>query len=110
VFIAFHEPRFPADINTDPFWSVLLTHSDKVRAVLWAHTHVYGRRRLPDSNGGIELINAGAAGNTRHFDGMNTWVQIAVSGRNASFRAIQAPDKTRDFRVTDRWRRMMNDE
>ena len=47
VFITFHEPRFPADTRSDPFWNMLLRHSDKVRAVLWGHTHVYGRRSLP---------------------------------------------------------------
>ena len=104
VFITFHEPRFPADVHSDPFWSMLLKHTDKVRAVLVGHTHVYGRRFLSNSRGGIELINAGAAGNTRHFDGMNTFVQVSIDGKDAAFRTVQAPDKTRDFKVTDSWK------
>jgi hypothetical protein len=101
IFVSFHEPRFPADVHSDPFWGMLLKHTDKVRAVFVGHTHIYGRRFLPDSRGGIELINAGAAGNTGHFDGMNTFVQISIDGKNAAFRAVQAPDKTKDFKVTD---------
>ncbi|HYA43412.1 MAG TPA: metallophosphoesterase [Syntrophobacteraceae bacterium] len=103
VFISFHEPRFPADVHTDPFWSMLLKHTDKVRAVLAGHTHVYGRRFLSNSRGGIDLINVGAAGNTHHFDGMNTFVQVGIDGKDAVFRAVQAPDKTDDFKVADRW-------
>jgi predicted phosphodiesterase len=101
IFIAFHEPRFPADVHSDPFWGMLLKHTDKVRAVFVGHTHVYGRRFLSNSHGGIELINAGAAGNTRHFDGKNTYVQVSIDGKDAAFRTVQAPDKTKDFKVTD---------
>ncbi|SPF37264.1 conserved exported hypothetical protein [Syntrophobacter sp. SbD1] len=108
VFISFHEPHFPADIHSDPFWGMLLKHTGKVRAVFWGHSHIYARRYLPDSYGGIELINAGAAGNTGHFDGMNTYVEVAVDGKHVSFRAVQAPDKTRDFRVTDSWKAKAN--
>jgi hypothetical protein len=104
VFITFHEPYFPADLHLDPFWDLLLKHSGKVRAVLWAHTHSYARRYVPDSHGGIELINAGAAGNTGHSDGMNTFVQIGIDGKDLAFRVVQAPDKTKDFKVTDTWK------
>ncbi len=103
VFIAFHEPHFPPLLRSDPFWSLLLEHSGKVRAVLWSHTHFYGRRYVSGSNGGVALINTGAAGNTGHSDGMNTFVQIGIDGKVAAFRAVQAPDKTKDFRVTDNW-------
>lgn len=108
VFISFHEPRFPADAHSDPFWSMLLRHTDKVRAVLWAHSHVYARRSLTNSHGEIELINAGAAGNPGHSDGMDTYVEIAIDGKLVSFRAVQAPDKTNDFRVTDNWKAKAN--
>lgn len=104
VFITFHEPHFPALFHSDPFWTLLLKHSDKVRAVLWAHTHSYARRDVPDSHGGIELINTGAAGNTGHSDGMNTFVQIGVDGKNAAFRAVHSLNKTKDFKVTDSWK------
>ncbi|MGA3117386.1 MAG: metallophosphoesterase [Syntrophobacteraceae bacterium] len=104
VFIAFHEPHFPPVLHSDPSWSLLLKHSGKVRAVLWSHTHFYGRRYVSGSHGGIELINTGAAGNTGHSDGMNTFVQIGIDGKVAAFRAVQAPDKTKDFRVTDSWK------
>ncbi len=104
VFITFHEPRLPADVGSDPFWGLLLKHSGKVRAVLWSHTHSYGRRYVSGSHGGIELINTGAAGHTGHSDGKNTFVQIGVDGKDAAFRAVQAPDKTKDFKVTDNWK------
>jgi hypothetical protein len=104
VFITFHEPHFPADFHSDPFWGLLIKHSDKVRAVLWSHTHCFARRYVPGSQGGIELINSGAAGHTGHSDGMNTFVQIGVDGKDAAFRAVQAPDKTKDFKVTDNWK------
>ena len=104
VFIAFHEPHSPPVFHSDPFWALLLRHSGKVRAVLCGHTHRYGRRHVSGSHGRIELINTGAAGNTGHFDGMNTFVQIGIDGKNAAFRAVQAPDKTRDFKVTDNWK------
>ncbi len=100
VFIAFHEPHFPPVFNSDPFWTLLLKHSDKVRAVLCGHTHRYGRRHVSGSHARIELINSGAAGNTGHSDGMSTFVQISIDGKDAAFRAVQAPDKTRDFKVT----------
>ena len=34
---------------------------------------------------------------------MNTFVQIGIDGKDAAFRAVQAPDKTKDFKVTDNW-------
>jgi len=72
--------------------------------VLCGHTHRYGRRHVSGSHGRIELINTGAAGNTGHSDGMNTFVQISIDGKNAAFRAVQAPDKTKDFKVADSWK------
>jgi len=104
VFIAFHEPHFPGLFHSDPFWTLLLRHSGKVRAVLCGHTHRYGRRHVSGSPGRIGLINTGACGQTGHSDGMNTFVQISIDGKNAAFRAVQAPDKTKDFRVTGNWK------
>lgn len=104
IFIACHEPFIPDDFHTDPFWSLLLKHTDKVRAVLCAHTHAYARRYIPDTYGGIHLINAGNAGNIGHSDLMNTFVQVSVDRRQVLFRAVQAPDKTTHFRVTDEWK------
>ena len=98
VFIAFHEPHSPPVFGSDPFWTLLLNHSDKVRAVLWSHTHSYGRRHVSGSHGRNRVDKYGAAGNTGHSDGMNTFVQIGIDGKNAAFRAVQAPDKTKDFK------------
>jgi len=108
LFIAFHEPHFAAYTQSDPFWSLLLKHSDKVRAVVWGHTHAYGRREIADSHGAIVAINAGTAGNTGHSDGMDTFVQIGIDGKNVAFRTVQAPDKTKDFKVTDTWKAKSN--
>jgi hypothetical protein len=35
---------------------------------------------------------------------MNTFVQISIDGKDAAYRAIQAPDKTKNFKVTDSWK------
>jgi hypothetical protein len=104
VFVSFHEPHIPDNSTTDPFWSLLLKHSDKVRAVLWGHSHAYGRRFIPDTYGGVYIINAGNAGNIRHSDGQQTIVQISVDEGEVTFRAIQAPDRSKDFKVTDEWK------
>ena len=104
VFISFHEPRFAADFHSDPFWSLLLKYSGKVTAVLCGHSHMYGRLHVPDSHGGIEFIDVGNAGNPGHSDGMNTFVQICIDGKSAAFRTVQAPDKTKNFKVTDAWK------
>jgi hypothetical protein len=104
VFIFFHEPYVPLDVYTDPFWSLLLNHRDKVRAVFWGHTHHYGRWFLARWSGGIDLINVGTAGSTGHSDGMNTYVEICMDGKEAVFRTVQAPDRTKDFKVTNTWK------
>ncbi len=104
VFITFHEPHFATHSYSDPFWGLLLRHSGKVRAVLWAHTHSYGRSYVPGPHGGIEEIDVGAAGNPGHSDGMNTFVQIGIDGKDAAFRAVQAPRKTKNFKVTNVWK------
>ena len=35
---------------------------------------------------------------------MSTFVQISIDGKDEAFRAVQAPDKTSDFKVTDSWK------
>ncbi|MGA2401261.1 MAG: metallophosphoesterase [Syntrophobacteraceae bacterium] len=104
VFVTFHEPHLHSHFYSDPFWDILLKHSGKVRAVFWAHSHSYGRSYVPGSHGGIDAIDVGAAGNPGHSDGMNTFVQIGVDGKKAAFRAVQAPNRTKDFKVTDIWK------
>ncbi len=104
VFVSFHEPRFAADFHSDPFWSLLLKHSGKVKAVLCGHSHMYGRLHVLDLQGGIDMIDVGNAGNPGHSDGMNTFVQICIDGEKAAFRTVQAPDKTKNFKVTDAWK------
>lgn len=104
VFVSFHEPYIPDNFTTDPLWSLLLKHSDKVRAVIWAHTHAYGRRFIPDTYGGVYIINAGNAGNTKHSDNRQTVVQISVDEKKVIFRTIQAPNLSKDFKATDQWK------
>jgi Calcineurin-like phosphoesterase len=104
VFVTFHEPYLPDSFHTDPFWGLLLKHTNKVRAVLCGHSHVYVRRYVPDTYGGIHIINAGNAGNIGHSDQMNTFVQISVDKKDVLFRAVQARDKSKDFKVTDEWK------
>ena len=47
VFVAFHEPYLPYQAENDPFWSLLLRHQDKVRAVFAAHIHIYHMESFP---------------------------------------------------------------
>jgi hypothetical protein len=104
VFVSFHEPHLPDNSTTDPLWSLLLKHSDKVRAVLWGHTHSYGRRLIPGTSHGVYIINAGNAGNIKHSDDKQTIVQISVDKGVVNFRAIQAPNLSKDFKVSDQWK------
>jgi hypothetical protein len=104
IFIAFHEPYFPENPDTDPFWSLLLRHRDKVRAVLCGHYHIYFRKYFPDNGADITYINAGNAGWTSHGDRRQTVVAITLDGGNIEFRAIQAHDGSKEFKVTDKWK------
>lgn len=104
IFIAFHEPYAPFSPENDPFWGILIRNGGKVRAVFNGHTHCYMRNLIPCTRkGGIYLINAGNAGTRGHSDGNLTAVEVAINGKEASFRAIQAPHGTGNFTVTDRW-------
>jgi predicted phosphodiesterase len=104
IFVTYHEPYIPDDPETDPFWSMLLKHRDKVKAVFVGHTHVYHWRRIPNDLGGIYLINAGNAGRVSHSDHRQTIVEVSVDGKNLTFRAVQAPNGTSDFKLRDEWR------
>ncbi len=103
VFIGIHWPSLPDNFHADPFWGMLLRHTDKVRAVFCGHTHFFARRYIPDTYGGLYLVNAGNAGNTNHSDGHNTFVQISVDRQKVLFRAVQAPAHTTRFEVSDTW-------
>jgi hypothetical protein len=126
IFVSTHEPAFPrfrhlADsINEDPaqrdaFWRMLLSSSDRVRAVFVGHTHSYCRMRVldpegpaakdtsafPDEDGGIYQVDAGAAGN----GSQNTIVQVQVNGRSLRFRVLQAQNgEHAPFAVIDEWK------
>lgn len=102
VFVAFHEPYLPLDPRQDPFWSVLLRHKDVVRAVFWGHDHIYRRGIFPDKTG-VNWIDVGNSGWVSHSDYRQTIVEISVDGDKISFRAIQAPDGSADFKATDLW-------
>lgn len=103
VFIAFHEPYAPLFPENDPFWKILIKHSDKVRAVFNGHIHCYGRHLVPGGRAGIYSINAGNAGSRGHSDGTLTAVEVSIDGKEVLYRAVQAPHGTRNFAVTDQW-------
>ncbi|MCK4798833.1 MAG: metallophosphoesterase [Spirochaetes bacterium] len=125
IFIALHEPVFPRhrhlrksglseeEINC---WSMLVSYSDKVRAVFTGHTHNYYRMRVrnaqkvqasltsyPDEEGGIYQIDTGNAGNKYGGDGKLTMVQVVIDGPDVIFKTFQSPTNKKDFKVTDNW-------
>jgi len=106
VFIAFHEPYLPHHAENDPFWSLLLKHKDKVRAVFAGHTHMYRMESFPDKLTGIYYVNSGNAGQSSHGDKKQTIVEVMIDGANVSFRVIQAPDGTADFSIAEQWELM----
>ena len=98
VFIAFHEPRFPGLFRSDPFWNLLLKHSGQGQGrALGAYSPLWQAVLFPIRRWRNRVDQTGAAGKTGHSDGMNTFVQIGIDGKNAAFRAVQAPDKTKTF-------------
>jgi hypothetical protein len=103
VFVAFHEPYLPFDAEIDPFWSLLLRHRDKVKAVFAGHTHVYRKESFPDELTGIYYVNTGNAGLNSHSDKKQTIIEVMIDGDNVTFRVIQAPDGTADFSMTEQW-------
>lgn len=103
VFIAFHEPYLPQHPEEDPFWKLLLSRQDKVRAVFCGHTHMYRSDRFPDNPTGITYVNTGNAGQRTHSDNKQTMVEVMIDGSRVVFRVIQAPDGTSEFRLRDQW-------
>jgi hypothetical protein len=103
VFVSFHEPDIPDKPASDPFWSMLFKHSDRVRAVVCGHTHTYARRLVTDASGSLHYVNAGNAGRSNHSDSKQTVVMVAVEAGKVGFRTFQAPDGTKDFNLTDQW-------
>ncbi len=103
IFVAFHEPYLPDKPENDAFWSILLRYGDRIRAVFCGHTHVYERKRFPDTMEGMIYVNAGNAGWAAHSDKRQTIVEASIDGREVSFRALQAPDGKKDFKVMDEW-------
>jgi hypothetical protein len=103
VFVAFHEPYLPQHVENDPFWSLLLRHRNKVRAVFAGHTHMHRMERFPDQHTGIYYVNTGNAGQKSHSDNRQTIVQVMIDEDRVVFRVIQAPDGTSDFRIVEQW-------
>jgi predicted phosphodiesterase len=103
VFISFHEPKVPREVQGNPFWELLSRHHDKVRAVFVGHTHVYERRKIGKEEAGIDLINVGNAGQSKHSDNQQTIVEVMVDDSVVYYRAIQALDGTEEFRLTAEW-------
>ena len=103
VFLAFHEPYLLHWSENDPFWSLLLKHRNKVRALFAAHTHMYRMERFPDEHTGIYYVNTGNAGQSSHSDNRQTIVEVMVDGDRIVFRVIQAPDGTSDFSIFEQW-------
>jgi hypothetical protein len=103
VFVAFHEPVTAGDPPTGKFWRVLLGHKGKVRAVFVGHLHFHYRMKIPNEPGGIDYINVGNAGQTSHSDRKQTIVSVMVDDGKVTYRVIQAPDGTRDFKLREQW-------
>lgn len=125
IFVTFHVPAFPRhrhltdSFNADPlardaFWHMLVSHSERVRAVFVGHTHHYSRLRVldpagvsandpdiyPDEVGGIYQVDVGAAGNAA----LTTLVLVQIDSEDVSFRTLEAeygPNKP--FSVIDEW-------
>jgi hypothetical protein len=104
VFVAFHRPHFPLNPRTDPFWSLLLKHNDKIRAVFNGHIHKYSRERFPDEPGGLLCINAGSSGAKSHNDGCQTVVEIRIDGPKILLRTIQTPSGLKKFELKEQYR------
>jgi hypothetical protein len=114
VFIAMHVPPFcrvrhvgegfeSCPDQRNRFWDMLVRHSDKVRAVLAAHTHNYSVMRVRDPRGpasdgksypfepgGVYQFDAGGAGNSD--DGNITVVTFVIEGKAASAQVVQSPN------------------
>jgi hypothetical protein len=103
IFIAYHEPNLPKATEHDAFWNLLLKHQDKVRAVFNGHTHVYERRRVGEGKRGIDVINAGNAGQSKHGDQQQTIVEVMVDGPYVYVRVLRAPNGTSKFQLRDEW-------
>ena len=103
VFIALHEPLFPGGFTDSGFWDILFKHKDKVRAVLAGHYHAYDRKRFPDENGSIYYINAGNAGWVSHSDNKQTIVEVMIENKKVTFRVVQAPNGSTDFKFREQW-------
>lgn len=122
VFLVVHEPFFPrfrhlddsanADLKArDAFWSMLVRHSGKMRAVFTGHTHFHYRMRIkdparddgktfPDEEGGVYQVDCGEAGRQTR---QNTFVLVQIEGKNVAFRSVQAAGPDQPFKVIDQW-------
>ena len=103
VFIALHEPLLPTDLASDAFWKTLFKHKDKVRALFAGHYHSYDRKQFPKQKGGIYYINVGNAGWITHSDNKQTIVEVMIDSGKATFRTVQAPNGSTDFKVKEEW-------
>jgi len=122
IFVSFHEPVFPRVRHLRPqglteaernAWKMLVSYSDKVRAVFTAHSHNYSRMRVvhpadgrtgyPDQAGGVYQVDVGNAGNTWESDGKHTLIKVEIDGMDVCFRVFQTPENKDEFTETDRW-------
>ncbi len=107
------------------FWNMLIRHRDKVKAVFVGHTHNYYRMKvktpdsseanpsvedaeaglsLPDEEGGIYQIDAGAVGNGS-VQNRSTIVRVKITGKEILFRVLQAKrGSNEEFSVIDEWK------
>ena len=122
IFVSCHEPVFPRKRHLRPdglgvdelnAWKMLVSYSDKIRAVFVAHTHNYSRMRVinptsaktgyPDQEDGVYQVDVGNAGNTWEGDGKHTLVKVEIDGMDVLFRVFQTPENKNEFTETDRW-------
>jgi len=89
---------------------MLISHREKVRAVLAAHTHNYSVMRVrdprgpandgksyPDEPDGIYQFDAGGVGNSD--DGKITVITFFIAGKAVSAQTVQSPNGKADFSV-----------
>lgn len=125
IFIAIHAPAFPRLRNTtdlfasntekrNAFWTMLVSHKDRVRAVFCGHTHYYSRLRIldptgaeandpskfPDEEGGIYQVDTGSTA----MGIKNNFVKVKVEGKNVYFRTFEAENgKDQIFNLKEEW-------
>lgn len=125
IFVGVHPPAFPRHrhfgeaLDENPttrnaFWSMLVRHQARVRAVFVAHSHYFYRMRVqdptgkaandpeqyPDEPGGVLQVDTGATGRGNR----STVVFVFVDGKTVNFRVVDAKNGIgKPFGVVDQW-------